>query len=196
MRSFLKLVLLFTFASHSAASTVTGLRTHRSQVWAYDFTVATPINYTFDMLARESGNIDLFANGTADLMDPVLSIFNSAGTLIHQNDDSNETFGDGSVHRYDSYLNVDLTSGDYTVGVSSYPYARGISNLTLNAFFALDDGFDVGENFNWQLTTNTQLTTALVSAVPVPAAIWFMGSGLLGLMGFSRKNKAQSVVAA
>jgi len=27
------------------------------------------------------------------------------------------------------------------------------------------------------------------SAVPVPAAVWLMGSGLLGLMGFSRKNK-------
>jgi len=28
-----------------------------------------------------------------------------------------------------------------------------------------------------------------VSEVPVPAAVWLMGSGLLGLMGFSRKNK-------
>jgi len=27
------------------------------------------------------------------------------------------------------------------------------------------------------------------SAVPVPAAVWLMGSGLLGLMGFSRKAK-------
>lgn len=29
-----------------------------------------------------------------------------------------------------------------------------------------------------------------VSAVPVPTAIWLMSSGLLGLIGFSRKNKA------
>jgi len=28
-----------------------------------------------------------------------------------------------------------------------------------------------------------------ISNVPVPAAVWLMGSGLLGLMGFSRKNK-------
>jgi len=28
-----------------------------------------------------------------------------------------------------------------------------------------------------------------VSAVPVPAAVWLMGSGLLGLMGFNRKAK-------
>jgi len=31
------------------------------------------------------------------------------------------------------------------------------------------------------------------SAVPVPAAVWLMGSGLLGLMGFSRKNKKVAV---
>ena len=30
-----------------------------------------------------------------------------------------------------------------------------------------------------------------VSTVPVPAAVWLMGSGLLGVMGFARKNKAQ-----
>jgi hypothetical protein len=30
-----------------------------------------------------------------------------------------------------------------------------------------------------------------VSMVPSPPAVWLMGSGLLGLMGFSRKNKVQ-----
>ncbi|BCG63794.1 MAG: hypothetical protein methR_P1525 [Methyloprofundus sp.] len=33
------------------------------------------------------------------------------------------------------------------------------------------------------------------SAVPLPAAVWLMGSGLLGLMGYSRKNKGQSLAA-
>jgi len=35
-----------------------------------------------------------------------------------------------------------------------------------------------------------------VSAVPVPPAIWLMGSALLGLMGFSRKNKVQAAASA
>ena len=41
---------------------------------------------------------------------------------------------------------------------------------------------------------NIRIITA-TSAVPVPAAVWFMGSGLLGLMGFSYKNKAQDLSA-
>lgn len=32
-----------------------------------------------------------------------------------------------------------------------------------------------------------------LSSVPAPASVWLMGSGLLGLMGFSRKNKTQVV---
>ena len=41
--------------------------------------------------------------------------------------------------------------------------------------------------------TSSQISTALdsrfvVSAVPVPAAIWFMGSGLIALLTFSRKR--------
>ena len=29
-----------------------------------------------------------------------------------------------------------------------------------------------------------------VSAVPVPAAVWLFGSGLIGLAGFARRKKA------
>jgi len=33
-----------------------------------------------------------------------------------------------------------------------------------------------------------------VSAVPVPAAVWLMGTGLFGLMGFSRKRSSQATL--
>lgn len=35
----------------------------------------------------------------------------------------------------------------------------------------------------------------VIAQTPLPAAVWLMGSGLLGLMGFSRKNKAQAIAA-
>jgi len=45
---------------------------------------------------------------------------------------------------------------------------------------------------DWLLTTDGTLTygTAPVSAVPVPAAVWLFGSGLLGLVGVARRKQA------
>ena len=41
----------------------------------------------------------------------------------------------------------------------------------------------------WVISNNTGLTAASVSAVPVPAAGWLFGTGLLGLVG-ARKRKS------
>jgi len=46
--------------------------------------------------------------------------------------------------------------------------------------------------------TNTVVSVAFnntPAVIPVPAAIWFMASGLLGLVGFSRKTKPEAVTA-
>jgi probable HAF family extracellular repeat protein len=49
-------------------------------------------------------------------------------------------------------------------------------------------------NDNGDITGNGQINGALhafrVSAVPIPAAVWLFGSGLLGLIGIARKTKA------
>lgn len=37
---------------------------------------------------------------------------------------------------------------------------------------------------------SSNLATVSVSAVPVPAAVWLFGSGLIGLIGFARRKKA------
>ena len=38
--------------------------------------------------------------------------------------------------------------------------------------------------------------TGNVSAVPLPAAAWLLGSGLLGLLGIGRRNTRSTAVAA
>jgi hypothetical protein len=35
---------------------------------------------------------------------------------------------------------------------------------------------------------NLDITTMTVTEVPVPAAVWLLGSGLLGLVGFARRK--------
>lgn len=47
-----------------------------------------------------------------------------------------------------------------------------------------------GAAAKWTLTAAGDLTYAVPSAVPVPAAVWLLGSGLIGLVGVSRRRKA------
>jgi hypothetical protein len=52
------------------------------------------------------------------------------------------------------------------------------------------NGFVDGWNtLTMSFDNDTALVAASVSAVPVPAAVWLFGSGLLGLMGISRRSK-------
>ena len=46
----------------------------------------------------------------------------------------------------------------------------------------------VGDNANFDITSMT--VTSVVSAVPVPAAVWLLGSGLLGLVGVARRKRS------
>ncbi len=53
----------------------------------------------------------------------------------------------------------------------------------------MDNGPFSQFNANFDMTTVT-ITAITTSAVPVPAAVWLFGSGLLGLAGVARRRKA------
>jgi hypothetical protein len=57
-------------------------------------------------------------------------------------------------------------------------------------FLNIPDDFDLTAfDFNSNTLYPNGLATVTISSVPVPAAVWFMGSGLLGLVSYSRKAK-------
>jgi len=83
-------------------------------------------------------------------------------------------------------INLDTTS----------PYVPNLGILTSFSsgidLGVLDAGlYDVTANFYVDfLLEHTLVDTFTVSAVPVPAAAWLFGSGLIGLVGFARRKKA------
>lgn len=89
--------------------------------------------------------------------------------------------------------------GDF--GGGSLPFAiTGLLGSTLSYFTATVNGSSAGDASTfaqiagfWSLSNSGQLTwNAASAAVPVPAAIWLLGSGLLGLVGVGRRRNNAS----
>lgn len=71
--------------------------------------------------------------------------------------------------------------------------------LIMESMIFVENHLAYSDNFSYswtdfQNTLNSSLTTATlgatINAVPVPAAVWLFGSGLIGLIGIARRKKA------
>ena len=125
------------------------------------FTVNTAGTVTIDTLSWEqdtqdsdgdgntSETFDINGDGEIAFIDVYIYLFQDAGggtpgTLIASNDDSSQTFNDGSIYSYDSYLSANLAAGDYVLALGAFSLseteARAQSNdvtrypVTVNSF--------------------------------------------------------------
>ena len=77
-----------------------------------------------------------------------------------------------------------ITSGTTIFNLSSNLFDEVIAGLSLKAWFSLDS-----EEMFWaKLTVNGEYCPP-VSEVPVPAAVWLLGSGLMGMTAMRRRKK-------
>ena len=121
--------------------------------------------YSFDVAANQKLTLSVITlKGNIELNDPTVGLFSSAGLLLMSNDDI-------SPSNFDSQLSLVITPGHYVAAVGGF-------------FDDLDPfhGFTGGGATDFAYTLQMQL-----QAVPVPAAVWLLGSSFLGMLGFRRR---------
>lgn len=81
---------------------------------------------------------------------------------------------------FDVFVN-DPAAGDFTIATIDLTALKdGTSELII---------LDSSEFFSTTAQLDPTLTAGTIGAIPVPAAVWLFGSGLLGLIGIARRGK-------
>jgi hypothetical protein len=136
---------------------------------------------------------------------------NAAGALVTAIGGFNSVGGCNNVNPCSATSTVDPgflgTISPLLVGNSATTGVAGGAAVTMYDLVQLKSGLGNGTitpihnasgNGTWALSASGDLTYTIagVSAVPLPAAIWLLGSGLLGLAGVSRRKKTAAAAVA
>ena len=151
-------------------------------------TTATPLE---TVIARELGDYRMSSTAPDNTFVSVGSILTVVETTNITNESFTEflsssdlTIADGNFHAWESTGTVDLTSPNWS-GVGDVLVTLQ-NNLTAGSAGAGDSAFIqkaiIGEG----------IVVSMDAVVPVPAAVWLFGSGLMGLVGVARvrRNRA------
>jgi hypothetical protein len=188
------------------------------EVQLFNFTIANSSNVILKTLSWAGGvnaEGDAIAAGG---FDPILAVFGPDGTKINDNDDGNSSqVPQNSGEFFDTYLELgSLAAGTYTVAVTQFDNFAGstlasafsragqgnftgavfgcttqvllcaVGGLPRDSHWAFDIlGVDVASN----PTGNGNGNPPPVGDVPVPGAVWLLGSALAMLGGLRRFRK-------
>lgn len=168
------------------------------------FQVNSPGLVSFDILSWEAtppgrppvtGNpglssrpTDVNGDGEIAFFDAMINLYNaSTNALVASNDDSSETFEDGSIYDRDSFLSVSLTPGLYFLAVGSYDLsvAEGLARTAFGTGPMTWNGsqYVVADHGDYRLTVIGDVT-----AVPEPATSALGALALLALAATRRKS--------
>lgn len=172
------------------------------EVREFEFSIAVESIVTIETVSYAGGNLVGF--GFADPgggFDPILSLFDSAGLFIIEDDDNNFNTGPGpnnvdpvTLNSFDAFLQPTLAAGTYTIVVTQYdnfflgafgdPITNGFEgegDPFLTSFFNCDAGQFCDSDGNDRTNRFAFNLSAQAVAVPEPASLALLGFGLIGV---------------
>jgi hypothetical protein len=138
--------------------------------------------------------VDVNGDGEESFIDSSIHVFQGtldAANIYASNDDSSSAgFDDGTIRGNDSFLSQFFEAGDYILAVSSCGYPpdyftvdEAVAGLNQKAIIPYSSG--EGDWGDYRIAV-----TGDVSAVPLPAAVWLLGSGVAGLAALRKRKNA------
>ena len=154
-------------------------------VATHSFTVLADSDVTFESFSYAGGTNNsgtLIADGG---FDPILNVFDASDNLLFVQDDGRSVADPTTGESYDFLTTENLAAGTYTAAITAF------SNFATGPEFS--DGFDGFGSFTDSALDGRSTFYAFdvsgSQVVPLPAAAWLFGSGLLGLLGAQRFRK-------
>ena len=155
-----------------------------------------------DKISALNFRVDMSING---FMQPTTGAFGSAFldftmAINNTNDVADPVASADSV--WVSGVNVGMTMPDGSLYYAAYDFMNGMNMMVAGEnynFMLMGFSRDGGATFEQQAVSQENtgttadiyalITPLTVSPVPVPAAVWLMGSGLIGLIGLGYRRK-------
>jgi len=158
----------------------------------YNFgTVQMQVSNVFDTTSPQGflGTDDLDVLQDGDDFSLSFSPLNAVGMFFISVDEMFDN--DITLSAGGTLVGLNTADAGASLGDGGIPYFLGIID-DMNTFTTADIATIGGGFF---LYTVDDITTATVTVVPVPAALWLFGSGLTGLLAFSRRTSNNSHIA-
>ena len=152
----------------------------------------------FDFDSDYNETIDVNGDGEIAFIDVYIYLFSDDGSLdvddlLYSNDDSFNTFGDGSIHGYDSYLSVFLNPGDYILAIGAFylDTNEAVAGFNEQSYPLSADGlgnYIFIDHGDYQITWTGDLTITR-GPIPEPGSAVLAAIAVVGLSAARRRRR-------